>query len=139
MIDPAGEGTKGPVKKITSFEDLRIWQNAVELAKDIYILTGRPEFKTDFGLKDQMRRAAVSISTNIAEGFERRSRKEYLNFLNISKGSCGELRSLLMISKEVGYLSEADLEEYRQRARLISGSIANHMKAIARVPDKYGK
>jgi four helix bundle protein len=128
-----GGGT--PAHKITCFEDLIIWQKAVDLAKDIYLLTGRVEFKTDFGLKDQMRRAAVSISTNIAEGFERRSRKEYLNFLNIAKGSCGELRSLLVIANEVGYLADGDFAEYRERARLISGSIANHIKAISRVPD----
>jgi four helix bundle protein len=67
-------------RKVECFEDLFIWQKGVEFAKEIYLLTENGNLKNDFGLKDQMRRAAVSISTNIAEGFERRSRKEYLNF-----------------------------------------------------------
>ena len=71
-------------RPITCFEDLFIWQKAIEFAKEIYILTERNGLRTDFGLKNQMRDAVVSISTNIAEGFERRSRKEYLNFLNIA-------------------------------------------------------
>ncbi len=76
---------------IRSFEDLLVWQMAIELVKRIYLLTGSGPLKANFGLKDQMRRAAVSIPTNIAEGFERLSRKEYLLFLNIAKGSAGEL------------------------------------------------
>ncbi len=67
-------------KKIECFEDLYIWQKGVEFAKEIYLLTERKGIKNDFGLKEQIRRAVVSISTNIAEGFERRSRKEYLIF-----------------------------------------------------------
>jgi len=76
-------------RKIECFEDLFTWQKSVELAKEIYLISEKEGLKKDYGLKDQLRRAAVSISTNIAEGFERRSRKEYLNFLNIAKGSSG--------------------------------------------------
>ena len=82
-------------KKIESFEDLFIWQKAVEFAKEIYLVTEKKGLKSDYGLKNQMRDSAVSISSNIAEGFECRSRKEYLNFLNIAKGSAGEIRSQL--------------------------------------------
>ncbi len=117
-------------KRIECFEDLFIWQKAVELAKEIYIITEKKGLKNDFGLKEQLRRAVVSISTNIAEGFERRSRKEYLNFLNISKGSSGEVRSLLYISLQIGYIDELEHKLLREKARFISGSIANHMKAI---------
>ncbi len=78
-------------KKIECFEDLFIWQKGIEFAKEIYLITEKKGLKNDFGLKGQMRDASVSISTNIAEGFERRSRKEYLNFLNIAKGSSGEV------------------------------------------------
>lgn len=92
--------------KVECFEDLFVWQKAIEFAKDIYILTERKGLRTDFGLKNQMRDAAVSISTNIAEGFERRSQKEYLNFLNIAKGSAGESRSLLFVVREVGYIDK---------------------------------
>ncbi len=117
-------------KGIECFEDLFIWQKAVELAKEIYIITEKKGLKNDFGLKEQLRRAVVSISANIAEGFERRSRKEYLNFLNISKGSSGEVRSLLYISLQIGYIDELEHKLLREKARFISGSIANHMKAI---------
>ena len=117
--------------KITCFEDLIIWQKAIEYAKEIYLLTERKGLKTDFGLKGQMRDAAVSISTNIAEGFERRSRKEYLNFLNIAKASAGETRSLLYVALEVGYIERDEMEDMRGKARFLSGSISNHMKAIA--------
>ncbi|MCC5668217.1 four helix bundle protein [Nostoc sp. CHAB 5784] len=91
-------------KRIESFEDLRVWQKGIELVKQVYILTKDGELSRDFGLRDQLRRASVSIPTNIAEGFERYSRKEYVNFLNIAKGSAGEVRSLLRVALEVGYL-----------------------------------
>ncbi len=68
-------------KKVECFEDLFIWQKAIEFAQEIYLLTEKKGLKNDFGLKNQMRDSSVSISSNIAEGFERRSRKEYLNFL----------------------------------------------------------
>ncbi len=100
-------------KKIETFENLRVWQKGIELVKQIYLMTKEGELSRDFGLRDQLRRAAVSIPTNIAvrgasrrEGFERCSRKEYLNFLNIAKGSAGEVRSLLRVALEVGYLEQ---------------------------------
>ena len=119
-------------KKIECFEDLFIWQKAVEFAKDIYILTERDGLRADFGLKAQMRNSSVSISSNIAEGFERRSRKEYLNFLNIAKGSAGEIRSQLYVAKLIGYINETELIEMRERAKFLSGSITNHAASIAR-------
>ena len=117
-------------KKVECFEDLFIWQKAVEFAKEIYLITEKKGLKNDFGLKNQMRDSAVSISSNIAEGFERRSRKEYLNFLNIAKGSAGEVRSQLYVAYEVGYLEESELEYLREKAKFLSGSITNHAKAI---------
>jgi four helix bundle protein len=117
--------------KVTCFEDLHIWQKAIEFAREIYLITERRGLKTDFGLKAQMRNAAVAISTNIAEGFERRSRKEYLNFMNIAKASAGETRSLLYVALEVGYIDKTEMEDLRGKARFLSGSIANHMKSIA--------
>lgn len=74
---------------VQQFEDLYIWQMAIKFAEEIYELTEREGLRTDFGLKNQIRNAVVSISSNIDEGFERRSRKEYLNFLNIAKASAG--------------------------------------------------
>jgi four helix bundle protein len=119
-------------KKIESFEDLIIWQKAIEFAKEIYIITERKELKTDFGLKGQLRAAAVSISNNIAEGFERRSRKEYLYFLNVSKGSAGESRSMLYLASGVGYIDDTEHTQLRNKAKFLSGSISNHMTAISR-------
>ncbi|MGB7201504.1 MAG: four helix bundle protein [Pyrinomonadaceae bacterium] len=117
-------------KKITCFEDLFIWQKGVEFAKEIYLITERKGLKTDFGLKNQMRDAVVSIPTNIAEGFERRSRKEYLYFLNVAKASSGEIRSLLYVANEVGYLDRTELNLLREKAKFLSGSISNHMSAL---------
>ncbi len=117
-------------KKIECFEDLFIWQKAIEFAKEIYLITEKKGLKNDFGLKNQMRDSAVSISSNIAEGFERRSRKEYLNFLNIAKGSAGEIRGQLYVAYEVGYIEKSELEYLREKAKFLSGSISNHAKAI---------
>jgi len=82
-------------KRIESFEDLLVWQKGIALVKHVYLVTETGLLRKDFGLRDQLRRAAVSIPTNIAEGFERSFHKEYLRFLNIAKGSAGEVRSLL--------------------------------------------
>lgn len=117
-------------KAVRTFEDLIVWQLVIELVKQIYLITGRGALKTDFGLKDQFRRASISIPTNIAEGFERRSRKEYLLFLNIAKGSAGELRSLLRVSFEIGYLHERDYEDLRRRTSRVSAYLANQMRAL---------
>ena len=118
-------------KKVECFEDLFVWQKAVVFAKDIYLITEKKGLQNDYGLKGQMRNAAVSISTNIAEGFERRLRKEYLNFLNIAKGSSGELRSLLIVACEIGYLDENERKVLCEKAKFLSGSLSNHMKAIS--------
>ena len=118
--------------RVERFEDLIIWQEAVKFAREIYELTYRDGIRTDFGLRNQMRNAVVSISSNIAEGFERRSRKKYLNFLNIAKASCGEVRSQLHVTFQVGYIEEGEHLVLHERSKFISGSIANHMKSIAR-------
>ncbi len=117
-------------KKVECFEDLFIWQKAVEFAKDIYLITEKQGLKNDFGLKGQMRNSAVSISSNIAEGFERRSRKEYLNFLNIAKGSAGEIRSQLYVAFSVKYIEKMEFDELREKAKFLSGSITNHINSI---------
>ena len=92
--------------KIERFEDLIAWQKARELAKQVYLCTSKGAFAKDFGLRDQIRRASVSVMSNIAEGFERGGRPEFHQFLVIAKGSCAEVRSQLYIAKDVGYLSE---------------------------------
>jgi four helix bundle protein len=117
-------------RTVRTFEDLLVWQMGIELVKRVYVLTASGLFSRDFGLRDQIRRAVVSIPTNIAEGFERASRKEYLNFLNIAKGSAGEVRSLLYVALEVGYLQKESYEERREGVTKLSAYLFNHRRAI---------
>ncbi len=94
--------------KITGFRDLIVWQRAYELTLDLYRLT-RIFPKTEvYGLTSQIQRAAVSVPANIAEGYERNHRKEYLQFLFVAKGSMGELDTLLLLARDLGYLSADD-------------------------------
>ncbi len=83
------------------FEDLPVWNDAIELAVQIYALTSQPEFKGHWSLKDQIERAAVSVSNNIAEGFERGTNNELLAFLYIARGSAGETRSMLCLLERI--------------------------------------
>lgn len=117
-------------KKIETFEDLRVWQKGIELVKQIYLISNTGNLSRDFGLRDQLRRASVSIPTNIAEGFERASRKEYLNFLNIAKGSAGEVRSLLRVALEVGYLDNQTYSQLYTQAMELSRMLFNQIQAI---------
>lgn len=107
------------------FEKLKVWQRARRLAADIYRLTGTGLLSQDFGLRDQMRRAAVSVMANIAEGFERDSYVEFRRYLSIAKGSCGELRSHLIIAFDVGYVPRAQVltlcEELIEVSRMLAG------------------
>lgn len=119
-------------KKIESFEDLRVWQKGIQLVKEIYIITNEGKLSKDFGLRDQLRRASVSIPTNVAEGFERASRKEYLNFLNIAKGSAGEVRSLLIVALEVGYIEKSTYSPLYKQAMELSRMLYNQIQSIKR-------
>ena len=91
---------------ITRFEDIRAWQAARRFAASIYRISGTGDFRSDFALRDQIRSAALSISSNIAEGFERGRPREFHQFLSIAKASCAEARSDLYIALDQGYISE---------------------------------
>jgi four helix bundle protein len=117
-------------KKVETFEDLVVWQKGIELVKRIYLLTEEGNLKKDFGLRDQLQRAAVSIPTNIAEGFERSSRKEYMHFLNIAKGSTEEVRSLLRVAVEVGYIDLPSHNRLREAALELSRYLSNQLKSL---------
>jgi four helix bundle protein len=83
--------------RYTRFEDLPVWNSAIELALQVYELTSQPSFRSRYSLKNQLERAALSVSNNIAEGFERGTNKELLAFLYIARGSAGEVRSMLCL------------------------------------------
>lgn len=110
--------------KVRKFEDLVIWQEARELVKLIYILTSKPKFKNDFELKNQIRSAVISVMSNIPEGYERDSKNEFSHFLKISKGSFGEVRSLLYVSFDIGYINEEEFKTTYERLEVLSRKIA---------------
>ena len=95
---------------ITSFQDLIAWQKARTLTAQIYQATAEGKFSRDFGLRDQIRRAAVSVMSNIAEGFERGRPSEFHQFLSIAKGSCAEVRSRLFVALDAGYLPRSQFD-----------------------------
>ena len=115
---------------IRDFEELAIFQKARELSKKIYPVTNREGFKSDYRFVQQIRAAAGSIMDNIAEGFERTGNKEFLNFLYIAKGSCGEVRSQLIRANDVGYLTPEEYEELYTECRKLSAGIMNFIKEI---------
>jgi len=93
------------VRKSRSYKDLEVWQLAIELVKDVYQVTGNFPSSENYGLTQQIRRAAVSIPSNIAEGQFRNSSREFKQFLSIAQGSAAELETQLIIAREIGYLS----------------------------------
>jgi four helix bundle protein len=113
------------MSKIQRFEDLIAWQKARELTKKIYGMSRQGNFARDFDLVGQIRRAAVSIMSNIAEGFEREGQREFRQFLSIAKGSCAEVRSQLYVAFDCGYLSQNDfanlLKQAEEVGRIIGG------------------
>lgn len=117
-------------KKIESFEDLLVWQKGMEIVKQVYLISKEGELCRDFALRDQLRRGAISIPTNIAEGFERASRKEYVNCLNYAKGSTGEVRSLLNVAFELGYLESSKYQELRHAVMELSRYLSNQVKSL---------
>jgi four helix bundle protein len=110
---------------VKNFEDLNVWQQARQLTQEVYRLTKTENFLKDFGLRDQIRRAAVSVMSNIAEGFERGGNQEFLQFLYVAKGSCGEVRSQLYVALDQGYATENETDKLLQAFKRLSGSIRN--------------
>jgi len=116
---------------IKRFEDLRVWQKAIDLAEEVYRLTSEGQFSKDWGLKDQVRRASVSVPSNIAEGFGKYSNKEFGRFLAIANGSSYELRSQLILAKRLGYLSELEAELTIRSCVVVSKLIGGLRRAIS--------
>ena len=95
---------------IKSFKDIKAWQAGILLVREIYIASQNGPFSRDFALRDQIRKAVLSIPSNIAEGFEREGNKEFIQFLTVAKGSTGEVQTQLRIAWEVGYITEEDFK-----------------------------
>jgi four helix bundle protein len=105
-------------------EDIDAWNMARELVRNVYKLTGESPFNKDFGLRDQIRKASVSIVSNIAEGFERDGRGEFIQFLAWAKGSAGEVKSQLAIALDLGYITRDSYENGARLATRIGQMIA---------------
>ena len=119
---------------ITRFEDIQAWQKARELTRSVYQATNRPAFRLDWPLRDQIRRAAVSVMSNIAEGFSRQSFKEKVTFYSTSLGALTELQNQLLIARDVGYISNSTFSDVARLSvvvhKLLNGLIKKSKSII---------
>ncbi len=125
----------GRAIKIDRFEDLEVWKDARRLANLVYKLSGESRLAGDFGLRDQMRRSAVSIMSNIAEGFESRTQPMLIEFLGRAKGSAGELRFQVYLALDQLYLLQAQFDEVYQLVESCSKQLAGLMKYLESKPN----
>ena len=128
--------------KVKSFEDLEVWKLSRELTNRIYEITKEELFAKDFGLMNQIRRASVSVMSNIAEGFERGGNKEFIQMLYIAKGSCGEVRSQLCIALDQHYISDEKHFDLSGLSKTISVKLSNFINALRKSQykgEKYRK
>ncbi len=116
--------------KIEKFEDIIAWQKTRELVKEIYRITKNEEFSKDYSLKDQIQRASVSIMSNIAEGYERGTKEELIQFLYIARGSCGEVRSQLYIAYDLNYISLQEFQKLQKLAIEVSRLIYHFIEYL---------
>ncbi|MDE3066528.1 MAG: four helix bundle protein [Verrucomicrobiota bacterium] len=113
------------------FEELEVWQQARQLVGAIYGATRPRAFHQDFGLREQIRRAAVSTMSNIAEGFERGTRKEFIQFLNIAKDSNGKVRSQLYVASDQRYITEKEFSALHDAAALLSRKLSAFVRYLS--------
>lgn len=118
-------GTPKIGARVQEFEELHVYQQARDLTNQIYEITRQGSFSKDYGLANQIRRASVSIMSNLAEGFERGTNTEFIQFLFIAKGSCGEVRAQLAIAFDQKYLEEDTYQSLVDQCRRISGMLSN--------------
>ena len=112
-----------------NFRELRVWQSGIDLAEKIYLIARKSPFCRDFGLCNQIQRAAVSIASNIAEGDERGTNKESIHYFNISKGSTAEVITQLRIANRIGYITQEELLELEDRAEKVRASLKKLIQA----------
>lgn len=128
-----GTGDKKPARR---FEDLIAWRKARDLTRSVYRMTSTGAFSKDFALRDQARRAAVSIMSNLAEGFERTTRSEFHQFLNIAKSSCAELRSQFYVALDARYIEESTFVHLMDQAEEVACIIGGLRAAVQKQRDK---
>ena len=116
--------------RITRFEDIDSWKEARELTRNIYLFTAKSGFSRDFGLKDQIQRASVSIMANIAEGFDSGSGKSFINFLNYAYRSASEVQSLIYVALDCLYVEEEDFQKCFHQAATIKQLIGGLIKYL---------
>jgi four helix bundle protein len=119
---------------IKRFEEIKAWQKARELVRETYRVCGVPPFSRDFGLKDQICRAAVSAMTNVAEGFGRKSSKDFAHFLDIARGSALEVQSLLYVARDLHYLQATEFEKLYKLAEETISLIAGFTSYLRGTP-----
>jgi len=115
---------------ISKFEDIIAWQKALELSDLIYNYSNKEHFSKDFGLRDQMRRASISVVSNIAEGFEREGNNQFVYFLLVAKASAGELRAQLYIAKNQKYISQEEFELINNKVLEVSKTISGFVSYL---------
>ena len=119
---------------IQRFEEIEAWQTARELSRQIYSITEDGKLSRDYGLKDQLRRASVSVMSNIAEGFESQTQPMFVRYLGIAKASSGEVRSQLYVSRDVNYLSEEQFSQLFQMAEKASRQLSRFISYLESHP-----
>lgn len=122
--------------RITRFEDIQAWQTARVLTRRIYAVSREGEFARDYGLRDQMQRAAVSIMSNIAEGFESRTQAQFINHLGLAKASAGELRAQLYVALDVTYLQQTEFEALFDLTDKCSRQLSRFIDYLQTHPDR---
>lgn len=120
---------------INRFEDLEVWKQAISLAEVVYRLTASDIFRRDLGLQNQLRRAAVSIGNNIAEGFEYNRSSYFIRYLYIAKASCGEVRSMLLLCQRIGYLSPDQVGPLLAEAMHLSKRLATFIHYLQQIQE----
>lgn len=119
------------MSKFSSFEEILSWQKARELNTEIYRITNNSNsFSKDYGLRDQIRRASISITSNIAEGFERQTTKEFIRFLYIAKASAGEVRSQLYVAFDINYITKEEFKDLKMKVNEVSKLISGLLKYL---------
>lgn len=124
---------------IKDFQDIEAWQKARSLTQKIYDISKKEPFSRDFGLRDQIRRAAISVMANIAEGFDRSGNKEFVQFLSTAKASVSEVRSHLCVALDQGYISMSDFQQLNDLTREIGRMIAGFMNYLSQTKVKGNK